>query len=99
MANAVLHAHARRLTVGFSSSDGRLALFVKDDGVGFAAHTSAPAPGHFGLIGMRERADEIGADLAIIGEPGQGTRILLSVPLGKPGRTESNPERPVKHPV
>ena len=97
--NAIRHARAERLTLGFTSSDEMLTLFVEDDGIGFAADDWAPEPGHFGVIGMRERAEEIGAEVTILSERGQGTRVVLSMPLGKPGRTESNPELPVEHPV
>jgi nitrate/nitrite-specific signal transduction histidine kinase len=47
---------------------------VQDNGVGF---DPARDPQSFGLYGMRERAEEIGADLTVDSQPGKGTRVLL----------------------
>ena len=59
------------------------ALDVKDNGVGFAVPASptdfAPS-GHFGLLGMRERAQLIGARLEVSSRPGRGTELSVSLP-------------------
>ena len=59
-----------------------LRLSVKDDGVGLdaAVQSEGGREGHFGLIGMRERADKIRAEFRLLSRAGAGTQIELSVP-------------------
>jgi signal transduction histidine kinase len=73
--NAVDHAAATTIRIdGYSDRDhGK--LVVSDDGAGF--DPSVQPKGHFGLIGMRERAAEVGATLAIDAAPGKGCRITI----------------------
>ena len=61
---------------------GRRALRVevRDDGRGFDP-TRAAADGHFGLVGMRERAAAVGARLTIESAPGRGTTVVLVIPV------------------
>jgi signal transduction histidine kinase/ligand-binding sensor domain-containing protein len=73
--NAVKHAAAQSLEVSLESTPRRVRLRVADDGRGFDA-ASAP-PGHYGLVGMRERAAEIGAALEFTGGPGRGTAVSV----------------------
>jgi signal transduction histidine kinase len=54
---------------------------VSDDGRGFSVGTGLAADGHFGLVGMRERADEIGGSLDIRSTPGKGTTVVIEVPF------------------
>ena len=80
VANAVRHATARTITVDLNYSAATVTLVIRDDGCGFDA--SAPAPnGHFGLLGIQERADKLDAELAIESRPGQGTSIRVIVPI------------------
>lgn len=79
-ANAAQHAAARTLRVALRA-DGAICLRISDDGRGFAPE-QAGATGHFGLAGMRERAQMAGADLTIASRPGEGTVVTLS--LGPP---------------
>jgi signal transduction histidine kinase len=61
-----------------SSTDAaHLQLQIADDGVGF--DTSLSRPGHFGLIGLREQAQLIGAELQIASTPDSGTTLRLSL--------------------
>ena len=82
--NVVRHAKAKNATLSISF-EKEVSLEVKDDGIGFAVPKSptdfAPS-GHFGLLGIRERADLIGAKLGVQSDAGQGTR--LSVRLTDP---------------
>jgi signal transduction histidine kinase len=57
------------------SSDG-LAMEIQDDGKGFASDSPVPR-GHFGLIGMRERANKLRAPLTVGSTPGKGTLIRV----------------------
>ena len=73
--NVAKHAGASEVTVRLDCAPGRAALSIDDDGGGFdATHTP---PDHLGLGIMRERADDIGATLAIDSEPGAGTQIKI----------------------
>lgn len=78
VANALRHSRASRVGVIFDYSRSGLKVTVQDDGVG--VQSSEPAPGHFGLRGMHERARNLGAQLAIKSEPGLGTTVTLSIP-------------------
>ncbi len=74
--NAVSHANASMITItGRITETGGL-LTVKDDGTGFTP--SATAEGRFGLLGMRERANLIGAELTIESASQQGTTITVT---------------------
>lgn len=76
--NVERHAGARHLRVRWRC-DGRTGvLTVADDGVGFSPG-GAGRPDSFGLIGMRERAEAIGASLEVQSEPGVGTMIECRV--------------------
>jgi len=80
--NVVKHAQAHQVQVKLAYGD-RLAVSVCDDGRGFEMPDRADVlsdRGHFGLIGMRERAELIGARLVIQSSPGSGTIIELQVP-------------------
>ncbi|HZU40143.1 MAG TPA: histidine kinase [Solirubrobacteraceae bacterium] len=74
LTNVLRHAGARTATVELGCAAGSVRLAVRDDGRGLPAERSER-----GLLGMRERAMLIGADLRISSAPGQGTEIVLSV--------------------
>jgi len=80
--NVELHSGARRVTIDLRRDGNALRLDIVDDGVGF--DPSAPAPGHYGLIGMKERAASIGATLDIASAPGRGTRVTLLATSERP---------------
>jgi signal transduction histidine kinase len=83
--NAFRHAGASLVRLSLAQSPERFELLVEDNGRGLPAAAmvstgTAMPPGHWGLIGMRERAIVIGARLTIMSERGQGTRVRLVVP-------------------
>jgi signal transduction histidine kinase len=78
--NAVRHSRASRLTVRIQHSATALTVSVADDGRGFDRTEDWGSRGHFGLLGMNERAALIGATLRIETAAGAGTRITLTVP-------------------
>ncbi len=82
LANAVRHAQADRLVVAIRSSADRLVITVTDDGIGIPRdiRETGHRPGHYGLIGMRERATAMGGTLAIQSDIGSGTEIRVTVP-------------------
>jgi signal transduction histidine kinase len=73
--NVVRHADARSLTVALSQDAGGTQLTVADDGCGF--DPAPAAKGHYGLIGMRERAFLMGATLEVLSQPQGGTTIRV----------------------
>lgn len=78
--NARTHSRGRRLDVGLNYGHD-LTLRVADDGVGIEATLAERGKeGHFGLRGMRERAERIGAALSVTSAPGKGTVIVVTVP-------------------
>jgi len=91
LCNAARHAQADAIDVNVEYGARALAVFVSDDGIGIAsidgvdgadgkAVSAALMKGHYGLIGMRERARRIGATFAIESGHRLGTLVRLSVP-------------------
>ena len=82
LANIRKHAHAHQVWIAVAvSADQALTLTVRDDGHGFTLDLNTPAHGHFGLRGMRDRAEEFGGRLDIASIPKQGTTVTLTLPL------------------
>jgi signal transduction histidine kinase len=81
--NAVKHAGARTIGVTLQLLPDVLRIAVEDDGAGFLP-ADTPAD-HFGLVGMKERAKEIGAELSVRSEPRMGTGIVVDFPIRKTG--------------
>jgi signal transduction histidine kinase len=76
--NIERHARATRVRVSLQAADrSHLTLLIEDDGIGFDPAVSRP--GHFGLIGLREQAQLIGADVAIESAPDRGARVRVSL--------------------
>jgi signal transduction histidine kinase len=79
--NVIRHSSAKNVNLCISFDHGNFQLEVIDDGIGFQIPKS-PADfaqlGHFGLLGIRERADLIGARLEVESTPGNGTRLKVS---------------------
>ncbi len=82
LANAVRHASASHLAIRIRSAPDTLSIIVSDDGVGLPPQVrdAGHKPGHYGLVGMRERAERIGALLAIQSGAAGGTEIRITMP-------------------
>ncbi|MDF5738632.1 MULTISPECIES: AAA family ATPase [unclassified Nostoc] len=78
LTNAIKYADAGEIRVELVYENAQCILRVKDDGRGFGVAT-IPAVGGFGLLGMSERAEHLGAQLTIGSQPGQGTEIVVIV--------------------
>src|SRR5262249_40455229 len=79
--NAMRHARARRIEVELRYDEREFQLRVRDDGGGIeAAALDGRREGHFGLAGMRERAELIGGRFEIWSEAGMGTEVSLTIP-------------------
>jgi signal transduction histidine kinase len=78
LSNAARHAQVTTASVELTFSAEELTLCVTDQGSGFLVFSTPPGQG---LLSMRDRAAEIGADLTVDSRPGHGTRVRLWVPL------------------
>lgn len=85
LTNVFKHARARRVSILVEHRVGHVALIVEDHGLGFlvdsALNNGAGANGHFGLLGMRERAALAGGTITIESTPGSGTTLFARIPL------------------
>jgi signal transduction histidine kinase len=79
--NIARHARANSVDVAITYGDRQLGVQIRDDGVGIAPSVLAQGSkdGHFGLIGMRERAERIGGALSIDSGAGKGTDVILTL--------------------
>lgn len=78
LTNVIRHANAQHLVVQLTHAEDKLSLVVQDDGCGFDVQQAARA-GHFGLAGMRERAQLAGGQLLMSSQPGAGTLVRLLI--------------------
>ena len=93
LANVRKHADASRVTVTLSYVGDLVLLDVQDDGAGFdqavaAASEDVPDAGGYGLRTMYERCEQLGGELSVESEPGQGTTVALSIPIA--GRRQAD---------
>jgi signal transduction histidine kinase len=78
--NVERHSRATQATLRLCMTDpGHLQLSVEDNGIGF--DPSVSSPGHYGIVGLREQAELIGAALKIDSRINAGTRVTVSLPL------------------
>jgi signal transduction histidine kinase len=93
MNNAVQHGEARHIQVQLRCPDPAVELEVRDDGSGFTPpddwHALAEQD-HYGLLGMRERAEAVDGQLDVESTPGDGTRVRLRG-AAAPSATEAPP--------
>ncbi|MGT2425487.1 amino acid permease [Amnibacterium kyonggiense] len=82
LANVVRHAAASRVALVIRAYDDRVELSVDDDGCGFDLDElpHMVRGGHFGLAGMRERCELVGARLEVRSQVGAGTRLRVTLP-------------------
>ena len=78
LTNAIRYAEAGEIRLELVYEAARFTLSVRDNGRGFSIGT-VPLVGGFGLLGMSERAEHIGAQLTIQSRPGQGTKIVVII--------------------
>jgi signal transduction histidine kinase len=80
--NVARHAEASRVTVLFGPTEGAARLVVADDGAGLPEDWLEVAEdrGAYGMVGMRERAELIGAHFTVASRPGRGTTVEVVVP-------------------
>lgn len=83
LSNVLKHARATQVQITLEFQSDRVVLQIQDNGVGFNLETCAGArEGHFGLLGMVERAKRLGGRFIPASTVGQGTVLRVEVPLG-----------------
>lgn len=90
LANSQRHAQPTRVVCRLIYSVDAVELEIEDDGTGFDP-TCPPPAGHFGLTGMRERANKIHARFSVVSRPGAGTKIHVVLPHSSPGAAQGEP--------
>lgn len=76
LTNCVKHARAKSVQIALRESGGEVVLTVTDDGAGFEPGGSAG----IGVLGMRERVDELDGEFAVFTSPGNGTSVRAAIP-------------------
>jgi len=108
LANVTRHAQASQVWVtigeengtfdtsaqlsGTELSTGRLSIQIRDNGKGFDTEGSIPS-GHYGLLGLRERARLANGELVIESEVGEGTTLRMWIPIDEKQQSTENSER------
>lgn len=91
--NAVKHGGAQHIAITIEFSGGSARLRIHDDGAGCDPEAPVP-PGHFGLLGMRERVQKLGGTFAFRSAPGTGTTVEVTVPLLPSSSSSSSSSSP-----
>ena len=87
--NVAKHARANHVDVVLERSAESMSVIIEDNGVGFDVANAEAAGRGLGLIGMRERAALVGAELQIESTPGRGTTVIVRAPVVVPAVTSS----------
>jgi two-component system sensor histidine kinase DegS len=86
----VHHAQPREVRVNVKFEADNVRMQVQDDGNGFDVEEILAMPGvHFGIIGMRERIEDVGGRFEINSSPGKGTQLSMEVPARRPAMRKS----------
>jgi signal transduction histidine kinase len=83
LSNVARHAQASAVLVQVGVEQGQVVIDVEDDGKGFDEEALSHADGrkHWGLMGIRERAEILGGAATVSSQPGQGTHVVVRVPV------------------
>jgi signal transduction histidine kinase len=83
LTNVIKHSKASQVNIELAFGPQQVVLQVRDNGMGFTPDNClGPGDGHFGLLGMAERAKRVGGQFVPTSAPGQGTTVRVEVPLG-----------------
>jgi signal transduction histidine kinase len=92
LTNAIKHSGCRHVSIQLSYDPDAVRLEINDDGIGFDSTACAgPSSGHFGLLGISERAKRINAQFSIRSSHGEGTSLCAGISLAP----ETNPALPI----
>ena len=81
LTNVARHANATHIWITVTEKDAHAQVQIRDDGQGFDSNGRIPA-GHYGLLGLRERARLANGELTIESQSGTGTTLSMSIPIG-----------------
>jgi PAS domain S-box-containing protein len=90
--NIARHANASQANLSIWQEADSVCMTVQDNGTGIVSWQEANRPGSHGLTIMRERAEAFGGNLTVGSVPGKGTRIAMSIPIGKGSQKEVQKE-------
>ena len=79
--NVLKHAQADKITLTMKMENGFLEIQIEDDGIGISSNSQAQLGHHYGLLGMRERASMIGAEMSITSQPGIGSTVSVKIKI------------------
>lgn len=90
LTNVERHAGAKSVGVRVTRENDHVALVVRDDGKGFVQRENVDLmrEGHYGLVGIRERAQRIDGTVAVLSQPGAGTTVTVRVSADQPAEPE-----------
>lgn len=83
LTNIAKHAKASKVELMMKQQDDHISLQITDNGVGFDDKKQESTSGHYGLIGMSERARLLDAQLHLKSEKNEGTQVTVTIPLKK----------------
>jgi NarL family two-component system sensor histidine kinase YdfH len=78
--NIARHAQAKNATLQIRSANGEIQIEIEDNGTGFDPEDKVGRGGHYGLLGIRERVRLSGGQFTILSQPGQGTKLHITLP-------------------
>jgi signal transduction histidine kinase len=81
VANALKHAQATKIWIKLTTEGRKISLCIVDNGRGFEPNDVFSSLGHFGLLGIRERAERLGGEMRLASRPGEGTEVEVTAPL------------------
>ncbi len=82
--NALTHANPTQVIIQVAFADHHVRMEVRDDGCGFNPQNGGSGQEeHYGIVGMRERAQELGGKFEIHSQPGKGTYVVVAIPSGE----------------
>jgi len=91
--NAVKHSSANTVKIELEFTPNRVVLQIKDNGKGFDPEQCiGPDEGHFGLLGIRERAERMGGNANISSAPGAGACVHVEIPIHQNGEPQCQPD-------
>jgi signal transduction histidine kinase len=86
--NVVKHSGATHVRIELEYTSKKVILRIKDDGKGFNPEACAgPGDGHFGLLGIRERAERLNGQVQFTSTPDQGTCVRIEIPVVQPSES------------
>jgi signal transduction histidine kinase len=92
LTNVIKHASASAVKITLQFGERDVTLRISDNGCGFTPENCpGSAEGHFGLVGMAERAKRLGGLLQVTSAPGSGTCLAVGIPIKPLNRTDAEP--------